>query len=57
MDSQPTDKVECVGDDFVRGGQDQTPIKQIRKRIVVNAGTPSGASALVAHAAPSATAP
>ena len=31
MDSQPTDKVEGVGDDFVRGGQDKTPIKQIRK--------------------------
>jgi hypothetical protein len=41
MDSQPTDKVEGVGDDFVRGGQDQTPIKQKRKRIVVNAGTPN----------------
>ena len=25
MDSQPTDKVEGVGEDFVRGGQDQTP--------------------------------
>ena len=41
MDSQPTDKVEGVGDDFVRGGQDQTPIKQKRKRIVLNAGTPN----------------
>ena len=26
MDSQPTDKVKGVGEDFVRGGQDQTPI-------------------------------
>jgi hypothetical protein len=25
MDSQPTDKVEGLGDDFVRGGQDKTP--------------------------------
>jgi hypothetical protein len=36
--------VEGVGDDFVRGGQDQTPIKQkrnSRQRIVVNAGTPN----------------
>ena len=45
MDSQPTDKVEGVGDDFVRGGQDQTPIKQKRnsrqRRIVVSAGTPT----------------
>jgi hypothetical protein len=41
MDSQPTDKVEGVGDDFVRGGQDQTPITQKRKRIVVSAGTPT----------------
>ena len=39
MASQPTDKVEGVGDDFVRGGQDETPIKQKRK--VVNAGTPT----------------
>ena len=30
MDFQPTDKVEGVGDDFVRGGQDQTPITQKR---------------------------
>ena len=30
MDPQPTDKVESVGDDFVRRGQDQTPIKQKR---------------------------
>ena len=37
MDSQPTDKVEGVGDDFVRGGQDKTPIKPKRKRIVVTA--------------------
>jgi hypothetical protein len=37
MDSQRTDKVEGVGDDFVRGGQDKTPIKQKRKQIVVTA--------------------
>ena len=44
MDSQPTDKVEGVGDDFVRGGQDKTPIKQKRnscQRFVVSAGTPT----------------
>jgi hypothetical protein len=44
MYSQPTDKVEGVGDDFVRGGQDETPIKRKRNschRIVVNAGTPT----------------
>jgi hypothetical protein len=44
MDSQQTDKVEGAGDDFVRGGQDKTPIKQKRNsylRIVVNAGTPT----------------
>ena len=44
MDSQPTDKVEGVGDDFVRGGQDKTPIKQKRnsfQRIVVSASTPT----------------
>ena len=41
MDFQPTDKVEGVGDDFVRGGQDQTPITQKRKRIVVSASTPT----------------
>jgi hypothetical protein len=44
VDSQPTDKVEGVGDDFVRGGQDKTPTKQKRnssQRIVVNAGTPT----------------
>jgi hypothetical protein len=43
MDSQPTDKVEGVGDDFVRGGQDKTPIKQKRnsfQRTVVTADTP-----------------
>jgi hypothetical protein len=41
-DSQPTDKVEGVGDDFVRGGQDKTPIKQKRssyERTVVKADT------------------
>jgi hypothetical protein len=45
MDSQPTDKVKGVGDDVVRGGQNETPIKQKRKsrqrRIVVSAGTPT----------------
>ena len=44
MDSQPTDKVEGLGDDFVRGGQDKTPIKQKRnswQRIVVSASTPT----------------
>ena len=44
MDSQPTDKVEGVGEDFVRGGQDKTPLKQKRnscQRIVVSAGTPN----------------
>ena len=44
MDSQPTDKVGGVGDDFVRGGQDKTPIKQKRnscQRIVVSASTPT----------------
>ena len=41
MDSQPTDKVEGVGDDFVRGGQDETPIKPKRKQIVESAGTPT----------------
>ena len=43
MDSQPTDKVEGVGDDFVGDGQDKTPIKQKRnscQRIVVSADTP-----------------
>jgi hypothetical protein len=37
--------VEGVGDDFVRGGQDQTPIKQKssshQRRIVVSTGTPT----------------
>ena len=28
MDSQPTGKVEGVGDDFVRGGQDKTPTQK-----------------------------
>ena len=46
MDSQPTDKVEGVVDDFVRGGQDKTPIKQEQKRssyerTVVKAYTPT----------------
>ena len=30
MDSQPTDKVEGVGEDFVRGGQDKTPTQKKR---------------------------
>ena len=37
MDFQPTDKVEGAGDDFVRGGQDETPTKPKRKQIVVTA--------------------
>jgi hypothetical protein len=44
MDSQPTDKVEGLGDDFVRGGRDKTPIKQKRnsyERTVVKAYTPA----------------
>ena len=44
MDFQPTDKVEGVVDDFVRSGQDKTPIKQKRnswQRIVVSASTPT----------------
>ena len=45
MDFQQTDKVEGVGDDFARGGQDETPIKPRRnsrqRRIVVSAGTPT----------------
>jgi hypothetical protein len=28
IDSQPTDKAESVGEDFVRGGQDKTPPKK-----------------------------
>jgi hypothetical protein len=28
MDSQPTDKMEGVGDDFVRGGRDKTPTQK-----------------------------
>jgi hypothetical protein len=43
-DSQPTDKVEGVGDDFVRCGQDKKPIKQKRscyERTVVTADTPA----------------
>ena len=42
MDSQPTDKVRGVGDDFVRGGQDKTPTKKKRnsyERTVVKADT------------------
>ena len=44
MDSQATDKVEGVGDDFVGDGQDKTPIKQKRNSfqgIVVSADTPT----------------
>jgi hypothetical protein len=44
MDSQPTEKVEGVGDDFVRGGQDKTPTKKKRsnyERTVVKADTPT----------------
>jgi hypothetical protein len=32
MGSQPTDKVEGVGEDFVRGGQDKTPPPWLRIR-------------------------
>ena len=28
IDSQPTERVEGVGDDFVRGGQDKTPTQK-----------------------------
>ena len=44
LDSQATDKVEGVGDDFVGDGQDKTPIKQKSKsfqRFVVSASTPT----------------
>jgi hypothetical protein len=44
MDSQPTDNVEGVGDDFVGDGQDKTPIKQKRNSfqgIVVSSDTPT----------------
>jgi len=41
MASQPTDKVEGVGDDFVGDGQDKTPIKPKRTQIVVSADTPT----------------
>ena len=42
MASQPTDKVEGVGDDFVGDGQDKTPIKKKGKQIVVvSAGAPT----------------
>jgi hypothetical protein len=44
MDSQPTDKVGGLGDDFVRGGQDKTPIQKKRndyERTVVKADTPT----------------
>jgi hypothetical protein len=44
MDSQPTDKVEGLGEDFVRGGQDKTPTQKKRnsyERTVVKADTPT----------------
>jgi hypothetical protein len=46
METQPTDKVEGLGDNLVRGGQDKTPIKQEQKRssyerTVVKAYTPT----------------
>jgi hypothetical protein len=43
MDSQPTDKAEGLGKDFVRGGQDKKTIKKKRNiytRTVVKADTP-----------------
>jgi hypothetical protein len=43
MDSQPTDKAEGVGEDFVRGGQDKTPTQKKHnsyERPVVTADTP-----------------
>jgi hypothetical protein len=44
MDSQPTGKVEGVGGDFVRGGQDKTPTQKKRnnhERTMVKADTPT----------------
>jgi hypothetical protein len=44
MDSQPTEKVEGVGEDFVRGGQDKTLTQKTRssyERTVVKADTPT----------------
>jgi hypothetical protein len=44
LDSQPTDKVEGLGEDFVRGGQDKTPTPKKRnsyERTVVKADTPT----------------
>jgi hypothetical protein len=44
MDSQPTDKVEGLGEDFVRGGQDKTPTQKKRnsyEHTVVKADTPT----------------
>ena len=44
MDSQPTDKVEGVGDDFVRGSQDKTPTQKKRnnyERTVLKVDTPT----------------
>jgi hypothetical protein len=44
IDSQPTDKAEGVGEDFVRGGQDKAPSQKKRnsyERAVVKADTPT----------------
>ena len=44
MDSQPTGKVERLGEDFVRGGQDKTPTQKKRNSYectVVKADTPT----------------
>ena len=44
VDSQPTDKVEGVGKDFVRGGQDKTPTQKKRnnyERTVLKVDTPT----------------
>ena len=54
MDFQPTDKVEGLGEDFVRGGQDKTPTQKKRnsyERTVVKADTlpsllPKGTSSI-----------
>jgi hypothetical protein len=45
MDSQPTEKVEGVGKDVVRGGQDKTPTPKKSnsyERTVLKADTPTG---------------
>jgi hypothetical protein len=44
MGSQPPDKVEGLGDDFVRGGQDKTPTQKKRnnyERTVLKVDTPT----------------